>query len=98
MSKTLSRRELINVMTEASGVSKKDTASVLKALSEIIHSEIAKGGSVTIPGAVKVQCKDRPARMVRNPATGEQIQKPADRKVSAAPLKALKDAALTGTA
>lgn len=94
MSKPLSQRELVDALTEASGTSKKDAASILKALSDVIQSEIAKGGGVTISGAVKIQCKDRPARIVRNPATSEQIHKPADRRVSATALKTLKDAAL----
>lgn len=98
MSKPPSQRELIGALSETSGASKKDTAAVLRALSEFILSEIAKGGAVTLQGIVKIQCKDRPARMVRNPATGEQLHKPADRRVSATALKALKDAALTGGA
>lgn len=94
MLKPLSQRELVDALANISGTSKTDTAAVLKALTEVILSEIAKGGAVTLQGTVKIQCKDRAARMVRNPATGEQIHKPADRRVSATPLKALKDAAL----
>lgn len=94
MTKPLSQRELVDALANISSTNKKDAASVLKALTDVIQSEIAKGGTVTIPGAVKIQCKDRAARMVRNPATGEQIHKPADRRVSATPVKALKDAAL----
>jgi len=94
MPKSFSQRELLEALVNISGVSKKDATSVLKALTDVIQSEIAKGGAVTIQGAIKIQCKDRPARMVRNPATGERIHKPADRRVSATPLKALKEAAL----
>ena len=73
MSTSLSQRELINALTQTSGARKKDATSVFEALSEIIRSEIAKGCAVAIPGAVNIQCKDRPARMVRNPAMGEKI-------------------------
>ena len=36
-------------------------------------------------------CRARPERMVRNPATGEQMKKPADRVVKVTIAKALKD-------
>jgi DNA-binding protein HU-beta len=45
-----------------------------------------------LPGVGKIMCRDRPARMVRNPATGEQIHKDADRVVKMSIAKALKEA------
>ena len=36
-------------------------------------------------------CRARPAREVRNPATGETIKKPADKQVKFTIAKALKD-------
>jgi len=92
MSKHLTQRELLATLTQTSGVDKKNVAAVLKALSSTIHSEVAKGGGILIPGTLKVICRNRPARMVRNPATGETIAKEADRKVTATILKGLKDA------
>ena len=61
------------------------------ALSDIITAEVKKGGAVTIPNVGKISCRARPARMVRNPATGEQIKKPADKVVKISVAKALKD-------
>ena len=46
---------------------------------------------MTIPNVGKVFCRDRPERMVRNPATGEQMKKDADRAVKVTIAKALKD-------
>ena len=46
---------------------------------------------MTLPGVGKIYCRDRPARMVRNPATGEQIHKDADRVVKMTIAKALKE-------
>ncbi|MBT8408428.1 MAG: HU family DNA-binding protein, partial [Alphaproteobacteria bacterium] len=48
-------------------------------------------GAVTLPGVGKIYCRERPARMVRNPATGEQIHKDADKVVKMTIAKALKD-------
>ena len=50
-----------------------------------------RGGAVTLPDVGKIYCRERPARMVRNPATGEQIKKEADKVVKMTIAKALKD-------
>lgn len=45
----------------------------------------------TIPWIGKIFCRERPERMVRNPATGEQMKKEADRQVKVTIAKPLKD-------
>ncbi len=52
---------------------------------------MAQGGAVTLPGVGKFFLRERPERMARNPSTGEQIQKPADKVVKITVAKALKD-------
>jgi len=39
----------------------------------------------------KIYCRERPERTARNPATCEQIQKPADKVIKVTVAKALKD-------
>ena len=51
-----------------------------------------------ISGFLKFARVDRPARMGRNPATGEAIKIKASRRVRVTPLKGFKDAVLTGKA
>lgn len=46
---------------------------------------------MTLTGFVKFARVDRPARMGRNPATGEAIKIKAKRAVKTTPLKAFKD-------
>ena len=50
------------------------------------------GERVRIGGLGIIQVKDRPARMGRNPATGEAIQIKASRKIAFRPAKELKEA------
>ena len=84
----------------------RDVRSVLDALGEIILHDLApnrgrskRAGSVTVAGLVKidiVEQKKRPARMGRNPATGEEIEiaaRPAKKrgKVRVRALKSLRD-------
>ena len=76
---------------EATGADKKTADANLAALTDIITKEVAAGGAVTLPGLGKFACRARPARMVRNPATGEQMHKDADRVAKVTIAKALKD-------
>lgn len=92
MTKPLTKAQLVGLVAENAGVDKKTASCVLDALTDAIQSEVVAGGGVTIPGIIKIAAKHRPARTVRNPATGESIEKPADRRVTATPLKAIKDA------
>lgn len=89
--KPMTKAQLVAALAEKMGSDKKTANAAVDALSEIITSEVAGGGAVTIPNVGKISCRARPARMVRNPATGEQIHKPADKVVKMSIAKALKD-------
>lgn len=91
MMKPMTKTQLVAALAEASGSDKASANRMLEALTDIISKEVAAGGAVTLPGLGKFMCRDRPARMVRNPATGEQMAKEADRVVKVTIAKALKD-------
>ena len=92
MTKPLTKTQLIAAVAESAGVDKKTATSVIDALADTIQTEVVNGGGVVIPGVIKVVAKQRAARTVRNPSTGEAIEKPADRRVAATALKGIKDA------
>jgi DNA-binding protein HU-beta len=71
---------------------------MLTAFTEIITETVAKGEPVAISGFAKFARVDRPARMGRNPQTGEAIKIKASRRVRITALKAFKDAAISGKA
>ena len=89
--KPMTKTQLVAALAESTGSDKKSAGEFLDSLSEIITKEVSAGGAVTIPNVGKVFCRDRPERMVRNPATGEQMKKEADRAVKVTIAKALKD-------
>ena len=91
MSKPMTKTQLVAALAEATGSDKASANRTLEALTSIISSEVAAGGAVTLPGLGTVMCRDRPERMVRNPSTGEQFLKGADRVVKVTIAKALKD-------
>lgn len=91
MSKPMTKAELVAAMAEEMGADKKTASAALDAVTGVITREVSKGGAVTLPGVGKIACRERPERLVRNPATGEQITKPADKAVKMTIAKALKD-------
>ena len=63
----------------------------------VVAREMQKGegAEVTLPGIGKLSVKQSPARIGRNPATGESINIPARNKPHFSAAKALKDAAMS---
>ncbi len=89
--KPMTKTELVAALAAEMGSEKKTAAAALDALAAVVARTVAEGGAVSLPGLGKVACRARPERMVRNPASGEMVQKPADRQVKFAIAKALKD-------
>ena len=87
----MTKAQLVSALADETGSDKASSNRMLDALSGIITKEVAGGGAVTVPHVGKFFCRARPERMVRNPATGEQMKKPADRVVKITIAKALKD-------
>ena len=89
--KPMTKTQLVAALAEEMGSDKKAATAALDAVSAVVTNEVANGGAVTLPGIGKVYCRERPERMVRNPATGEQMHKDADRVVKVTIAKQLKD-------
>jgi DNA-binding protein HU-beta len=77
-------------------VSRREADASLSALTDLITETVASGEDVAISGFAKFRRIDRPARVARNPATGEMVNVKAKRVARITPLKAFKDAALSG--
>ena len=91
MSKPMTKTQLIAALADEMGSDKKAAGAALDAICNIITKEVSGGGAVTLPGIGKISCRARPERMVRNPATGEQFKKEADKVVKMTIAKALKE-------
>ena len=89
--KPMTKAQLVTALAEKMDSDKKTAQGALDAVVDIITDEVSKGGSVTLPNVGKFYCRERPKRMVRNPATGEQIEKDADKVVKVTIAKALKE-------
>ncbi len=91
MSKPMTKTQLVAALADEMDSDKKNASAALDAIVSVITKEVSNGGAVTLPGVGKIYCRERPERMVRNPATGEQIKKEADKVVKMTIAKALKD-------
>jgi DNA-binding protein HU-beta len=94
----VNRSQLLNNFAEANELTRKQADEYVTSLLEIITASVASGDDVAISGFAKFKRIDRPARMARNPATGEQVRVKAKRVARITPLKNFKDAVLSGKA
>ncbi len=101
---SMTKTQVLSEISENTGLSKKEVASVFEELSVVIDRHIRKRaiGQFTLPGLLKIKTVKKPARKARkgvpNPfRPGELMDvaaKPATTKVKILPLKKLKDMAL----
>ena len=94
----MNRKELVNAAAAHTGLEPRDVDKALRGLTEVIEAVAAKGEQITISGFAKFARVDRPARMARNPATGEPVKVKASKKAKITPLKGFKDAVMSASA
>jgi DNA-binding protein HU-beta len=92
----MNRSELLNELGERLEITRREADEILTEFTGLITETVASGKDVAISGFAKFRRIDRPARMARNPATGEQVRVAAKRVARITPLKAFKDAVLSG--
>ncbi len=87
----MNKAELVAVVAEKAGLSKKDSEKAVNAAFEAITAALAEGGKVQLVGFGSFETKERSARVGRNPRTKEEIEIPASRVPVFKAGKALKD-------
>jgi DNA-binding protein HU-beta len=92
----VNRSQLLNEVAERNELTRREADQLVTSIVDIITETVSTGEDVTISGFAKFRRVDRPARMGRNPATGETIKIAAKRQAKVTPLKAFKDAVLSG--
>jgi DNA-binding protein HU-beta len=87
---TVTTKHLAHALAEEHQLSKKQGLEMMGELVEMITKHLKKGERVKITGLGILQVRNRAARVGRNPATGEQIQIKASKKVAFRATKELK--------
>ena len=87
----MNKTESIAAVAEKAEISKKDAEKAVKAFTDAVAEELAKGGKVQLVGFGNFEVSERPAREGRNPRTGETMTIAASKTPKFKPGKALKD-------
>jgi len=73
----MNKAELIEEISNKTGLTKKDTGNVIDALTDTIKKTLSKEEKVTLVGFGTFQVMERKARRGVSPRTGEELQIPA---------------------
>lgn len=73
----LNKPEFVTLLAERCEVTKKDAEEMYDDVFGTLADAIAGGEEVAIAGLGRVKIADRPARMARNPKTGDTVEVPA---------------------
>ena len=87
----MNKSELVAAVQEATQLKKKDAEAAVVAFVDTIKEALKKGEKVQLIGFGTFESKKRPARVARNPRTGEEIKVKASNAAVFKASKALKD-------
>ncbi|HRQ27606.1 HU family DNA-binding protein [Hyphomicrobium sp.] len=88
---TVTLRHIGVALSETHDLPKKQANAVLEDFVALVTKHLKKGDRIRIGGLGILQVRKRPARLGRNPATGEQIKIKASKKVAFRAAKDLKE-------
>ena len=88
----MNKTELINAVSDCTGLSRKDAEKAVAATFEAITAALSRGDRVQLVGFGSFETKTRQARVGRNPKTMEAIEIPETTAPVFKAGKALKDA------
>ncbi|HPJ02315.1 MAG TPA: HU family DNA-binding protein [Candidatus Limiplasma sp.] len=87
----MNKAELTAAIVKQTGFTKKDAEKALTAVTDVIAEALKAGDKVQIVGFGSFEVRKRPARVARNPRTGEQIKIAASKAPVFKAGKGLKD-------
>ena len=93
----MNKRDLARAVAVQSDVELGTVLRVLDGFTDVVTAMVSRGEPVQITGFAKFVKVSRPARLGRNPRTGEQIRIKASTRARISPAKTFKDAVLSGT-
>ena len=88
---TVTLKHIAATLAETHELPKKQSIALLEDLVATIAKHLKKGARIRIGGLGVLQVRKRPARMGRNPATGEAIKIKASKKIAFRAAKELKE-------
>lgn len=87
----MNKNELITVVAETTGFTKKDVGTVVDSVFNVISRVLSGGENVKISNFGQFVVRERKERKGRNPQSGEEIMIPASKGIGFKPAQGLKD-------
>lgn len=84
-------KELIGLTADASGLNKKDVEHLLSTMNAIIRENLMDGKAIQFQGLGVLEIKERKARMIVHPRTGERSIAPSKNQLVFRPMANMKD-------
>lgn len=91
MAETISKAELVDMVTESTGLKKKDVKTVVDGAIESITKSLSKGSKIQLTGFGTFEVRQRQERQGVRPGTTEKITIPASKYPAFKAGKALKE-------
>ncbi len=88
----MNKQQLIKAIATDAGITQTAALAALNALQANIAATLQKGETVTLVGFGTFKARPQPARIARNPKTGDEVEVPAKNRVSFVAGKGLKEA------
>lgn len=92
MADSISKSDLVNLVAEDTGMTKKDVSDIVASIFGNLERSLADGAKVQLAGFGTFEVRERQARTGVKPGTTERIEIPASRYPAFKPSKTLKDA------
>ncbi len=90
----LTKSQVLNEIVAVTGLKRKEVQAVLDATANLVTKSLKKDGKIKLHGLGIFVKRNRPARMARNPKTGEMIKVKAKTVVRFRVAKVLREAVL----
>ncbi len=84
-------KELIGMIAEDAGLSKKDAEHLLSTMNAIIRENLMAEKAIQLQGLGVFEIKERQARVVVHPRTGERTEVPSKNQLVFRPVSNIKD-------
>ncbi len=86
----MTKADLVNEISEATGLTKVDTEAVVNGIIYTIGNALSRGEGIEIRGFGTFRVREKKPRQARNPRTGEKVEVPRRFVPSFKPSKELK--------
>ena len=87
----MNKKELVAAIAESCGTTQAQAGEFVNAFCETVVASLKNNDNVAIPGFGQFVAKHRPAREMRNPATGQMMMAKAKTSAQFKPSVGLKD-------